>query len=230
MALLPAKDLYQYRGHVQSTAPAVEPVTADELRDYLRETSDGLPDSAANDLIAEARELIENRTGLSLITQEWTLALDYWPNNSSEPWWDGVRQGSIAELHGGRYAASLGLPRYPLQSVDSVTVYDEASNPTSVTVADTFDVDTYRTPGRITLKSGKTWPVALRASNAIIIVYTSGYGNASTDVPAGLRRAIKQMAAYLYQNRGDGCGCDTSQAFTDSGAASILSAYKVSKI
>jgi len=38
------------------------------------------------------------------------------------------------------------------------------------------------------------------------------------------------MAAYLYQNRGDGCGCDASQAFDDSGAASLLSAYKVVKI
>lgn len=226
MALLPAKDLYQYRGHVQSTAPSVEPVTADELRDYLRETSDGLPDSVANDLIAEARELIENSTGLSLITQEWTLALDYWPNNSSEPWWDGVRQGSIAELHGGRYAASLGLPRYPLQEVDSVTVYDEASNPTAITVADTFDVDTYRTPGRITLKSGKTWPVALRASNAVIIVYTSGYGDTSTDVPAGLRRAVKQVAAYLYSHRGD--DCDTGDALAQ--ADSMLDQYKVRRV
>lgn len=226
MALLPAKDLYQYRGHVQSTAPAVEPVTADELRDYLRETSAGLPDSEANDLIAQARELIENSTGLSLITQEWTLALDYWPNNSSEPWWDGMRQGSIAELHGGRYAASLGLPRYPLQDVDSVTVYDEASNPTSITVADTFDVDTYRTPGRITLKSGKTWPVALRAQNAIIIVYTSGYGDASTDVPAGLRRAVKQVAAYLYSHRGD--DCDTGDALAQ--ADSMLDQYKVRRV
>lgn len=226
MALLPAKDLYQYRGHVQSTAPAVEPVTADELRDYLRETSDGLPDSEANDLIAEARELIENSTGLSLITQEWTLAIDHWPNSSEEPWWDGVRQGAIAELYGGQYSRSLGLPRYPLQDVDSVTVYDEASNPTSITVADTFDVDTYRTPGRITLKSGKTWPVALRPQNAIIIVYTSGYGDASTDVPAGLRRAVKQVAAYLYSHRGD--DCDTGDALAQ--ADSMLDQYKVRRV
>ena len=82
----------------------------------------------------------------------------------------------------------------------------------------------------MTIQRGATWPTALRANNAIEISYTSGYGDAAADVPAPMKRAVKQMAAYLYQNRGDGCGCDTSQAFTDSGAASILSAYKVSRI
>ena len=82
----------------------------------------------------------------------------------------------------------------------------------------------------MTLKSGATWPVALRANNAIEISYTSGYGDAAADVPAPVKRAVKQMAAYLYQNRGDGCGCDASEAFNDSGAASLFSAYKVVKI
>jgi uncharacterized phiE125 gp8 family phage protein len=226
MSLLPPRDLYQYRGHVQSTAPAAEPVTVTELRDYLRETATGLPDSVAEDLIAEAREMIENNTGLALITQEWTLALDHWPNGASEPWWDGVQQGAISELYSGRYARSLDLPRYPLQAVDSVTVYDEASNSTSVTVSTVFDVDTYRTPGRITLKSGQTWPVALRAQNAIIVVYTSGYGDASTDVPAALRRAVKQVAAYLYTHRGD--ECDMGDALAQAG--SILDQYMVRRV
>lgn len=226
MSLLPPRDLHQYRGHVQTTAPAAEPVTPTEMRSYLRETTSGLSDAAADDLIAEARELIENNTGLSLITQGWTLALDRWPNGSKEPWWDGVMQGAISELYNGQYATSLSMPRYPLQAVDSVTVYDEDSDATSVTVATTFDVDTYSTPGRMTLRSGKTWPVALRANNAIIIVYTSGYGDASTDVPAGLRRAVKQVAAYLHTHRGD--ECDMGDALAAAG--SILDQYKVRRI
>jgi len=229
MALRHTVSYHQGRGNIITSAPAVEPVTAAELRTYLRETATGLPDSEADDFIAEARQYIEDQCGVAMIAQSWLMAIDRWPTQR-EPWWDGWRQGHINILHGSSSASDVKLPRFPLQAVDGVNVYDEDGNATAVVVADTFDIDTIRTPGRMTLKRGSTWPVALRANNAIEISYTSGYGNAAADVPAPMKRAVKQMAAYLYQNRGDGCGCDASQAFDDSGAASLLSAYKVVKI
>jgi uncharacterized phiE125 gp8 family phage protein len=112
--------------------------------------------------------------------------------------------------------------------VDSVTVYDEDGNSTAVTVSTTFDVDTYQVPGRITLQRGATWPVALRANNAIEIVYTAGYGSAASSVPAPIKRAVKQLAAYLHTHRGD--MCDMGDAMTDSGAASIMGQYKVKRL
>ena len=229
MALRHALTLYQDRGNVITSAPAVEPVTAADLRTYLRETATGLPDSEADDFITEARQYIEDQCNIAMITQSWLMAIDRWPTQS-EPWWDGWRQAHINVIHGATALSSVSPPRFPLQAVDGVNVYDEAGNATAVVVADTFDIDTYRTPGRMTLKRGATWPVALRANNAIEISYTSGYGSAAADVPAPMKRAVKQMAAYLYQNRGDGCGCDVSQAFEDSGAASLLSAYKVRQV
>lgn len=224
MALRSPMSLYQYRGHVQTSAPAVEPVTADELRTLLNETATGLPDAEANGFIAEAREWIEEMTGLAIITQSWKLALDRWPSHA-EPWWDGVRQGSISELYGAEGWADVDLPRFPLQAVDTVTVYDEDSNSTAVTIASTFDVDTYRKPGRITLQRGASWPVALRASNAIQIDYTAGYGDAATDAPAALRAAIKRMAAWLYTNRGD---CNEAAEATS--AKTLLRAYMVARL
>lgn len=226
MTLRSAVRLYQDRGSVIVTGPASEPVTAAELRSYLIVDSTQLPDADANALITDARTEIENRLGLAMISQSWRLSLDYWPGGQ-EDWWDGVRQGSINSIYVQNSQASVELPRWPLTSITSVTVYDEDSNATVVTVADTFDIDTYRTPGRITLKRGATWPVALRANNAIQIVYVSGYANANA-VPAPMKRAVKEMAAYLYAHRGD--ECDPTDAWTKSGAESTLGVYKVMRL
>jgi uncharacterized phiE125 gp8 family phage protein len=227
MALRAPVALHQFRANVQTTAPAVEPVTAAELRTFLRETATGLPDAEANAFIAEAREYIEEMSGLALITQTWLVALDSWPAGKSE-WWDGVRQGSIVELYGPSSYSDIALPRYPLQSIAGVNVYDEDGNATAVTVASVFDVDTYSAPGRIALKRGATWPVALRAINAIEITYVAGYGDAASDVPATLRGAVKKMAGSLYAHRGD--GCDVADAYSMSGAAGMVGAYRVKRV
>ena len=226
MSLRAAVPLHQHRGSVIVTAPASEPVTASELRTHVRADAAELPDAEANALITDARTEIETMTGLAFITQTWRLALDRWPAGG-EAWWDGVKDGSISDLYGAHSQRSIELPRWPLQSVTSVTVYDEASNSSAVTVATVFDVDLYRTPGRMTLKRGQTWPVALRASNAIEIVYVAGYTSAA-NVPPPMKRAVRQLAAYLYSHRGD--DCDPKQAYVASGADAILAGYRAMKV
>lgn len=224
MTLRPNIRLHQDRGHVRKTGPATEPVTAAELRAQLAETADGLPDAQANALIAEARELIEEMTGLAIITQVWTLALDQWPGGR-EQWWDGVREGSISEIHAPNSVRAVALPRYPLQSVDAVTVYDEASNSAAVTVAGTFDVDLFRRPGRMVLRRGAVWPIALRGSNGIEIEYTAGYASAAA-VPAIIKRAVKQVAAYLHTHAGDDCAQDDALG----AARGLLDAHTIKRL
>lgn len=225
MSLRPNIPLTQYRGHVLVTPPAIEPVTGDELRAQLSETVDGLPYAQADALIAEARELIEEMTGLALITQTWKVALDHWPSGRQQ-WWDGVRHGAISDLDIPNSMRAVTLPRYPLASVSSVTVYNEASVSASVVVADTFDVDTYRKPGRMVLRSGATWPIALRGSNAIEIEYVAGFGATASTVPATLRRAVKQVAAYLYAHYGDDCMPEDALG----AARGLLDAYTVKRL
>lgn len=227
MSLRYSPGLYQNRGHVRTVAPASEPVTADELRTHLNETATGLPDAEANAYITEAREEIERASGIAIITQTWRLSLDYWPG-AKDVWWDGVRQGHINMIHGPDNMGDVWLPAFPLQSVTSVTTYDEASNSTAVTVADVFDVDTYTYPGRLVLQRGQTWPIAMRAANAIEIVYVAGYGNSASNVPASIRRAVKQMAASIYSHRGD--GCDMQSAYVSSGAAAIMDQYRIRQV
>lgn len=225
MSLRPNFNLYQDRGSRITTNPESEPVSLMEMKRYLR-IDDNSDDIVLSDQIMEARRFIEDQIGLSFISQSWRLALDQWPAGG-EAWWDGVREMSITELYRSNVLQSVTLPRWPLVSITSITTYNEASNATAITVANVFDVDVYRTPGRITLKRGQTWPVALRSNNAIEIVYVAGYANAAA-VPMTMKRAVRQLAAFMYNHRGD--DCDASQAFADSGAASLVDQFKVMRV
>jgi hypothetical protein len=168
--------------------------------------------------ITAAREMVEEYTGLALITQVWKLTLDHWPNDRQQ-WWSGTRQGSVDELMQSGRASQVLLPRYPLRSVDTIN-----SDGVAVTIATVFIVDTQQKPGRLIVKRGYTWPVVLDNANGIDIQYTAGYGQDSSDVPASLRLAIIQMAAYMFEHRGD---CDTASAMKMSGAQSLVNSYKV---
>jgi hypothetical protein len=223
MSLREPVKLSRYRGHVVITKPHSEPMTASTLRDHLKESGAGLPDDEANSLIAEARQMIEDSIGVSFLTQTWRLALDQWPAGNG-PWWDGVRQGAIVELQG--VPRAIELPRWPLQSLAAVRVFDQYGNPQTVNTSATFDLDTYQTPGRLALKFGQTWPIALRDINAIEIDYVSGYGSSGAAVPPTLLRSLKLIAAYLYSHRGDDCS-----ALDALGAAgSTLSQFRVKRL
>jgi len=226
MALRSALDLYRPRGNRIVTDPEVEPVSVPEMKEHLRISVDNTDDDKfLTDAITESRQEIEDITGLAFVTQTWILTLDQWPSQR-EPWWDGVRQGAITELHA--MDGVMELPRYPLQSVPSANVYDDEGIATAGVVADVFDVDAQQMPGRMALKSGATWPIATREINAVDVTYIAGYGNANTDVPAPLRRAVRNMVAYVYAHRGD--GCDMGDAYHKSGAATIAGRYRVVKI
>lgn len=225
MSIRPAIQQYQQRGSVLVTAPTIEPVNLATMRTHLRlDDSDTREDTYIQQLISEARQEIEDAAGIALLQQTWRLTVDRWPG-IREQWWEGTLEAHINILHGSY--GWLVLPRYPLLSVDSVTVYDEDGTATSVTVSNVFDVDTEQQPGRLALKSGQTWPVALRPTNAIEIEYKAGYGTSANDVPLPLRRAIRNLVAHFYQHRGD---CESNQAMSQSGADKLVSQYKALKV
>lgn len=222
MSLIPTKDLYQHRGHALVTAPAAEPVTADEFRAHIRDVD--MTDTEAEGWIESARVMIEDKIGVAMISQTWRLALDSWPCGRKDVWWGGWRQGAIGELNG--EPVPVVIPRAPLVTVDTVTVYDDSDGSTAVDVATTFYVDTYANPARLVLRPTATWPYANRDANAIEIVYTAGYGASGASVPAPLRLAVLNVAAYLYSHRGDEC----TAADAMSAASAQLSNYKRARI
>lgn len=222
MALRSAYPEFPHRGNRQIAAPAIEPVTAAELRTQLRSDLGVLSDAEALSIIAQARNMIEEMSGLALINQTWRLTLDNWPGYY-EPWWDGVRQAAVTELAGGR-PRTITFPRYPLSSVSAVRTYDEAGNATTRTVATFFTVDIESRPGRMGLKSGQVWPTATQDINAVQIDYVAGFGAAASDVPPILRASVLTLAGYYYEHRGE---CDMRMAYALSGTADTVSAYMV---
>ena len=59
-----------------------------------------------------------------------------------------------------------------------------------------------REPARIVLRTGETFPTALRVANAIEVIYVVGYASAFA-IPEPIRIGMLQHIAYMYEHRGD---------------------------
>ncbi len=215
----------QHYGNVRVAGPSVEVVLLEDLRTHARVVHKE-DDEYLLKLIVEAREEIEDTSGLAFISQTWQMTMDRWPGHRNQ-WWDGVRELPVTELEGG-FPSIIEPIRYPLISVDTINVFDEDSNSTAVTIASVFDIDVISKPGRVSLQRGATWPIASRSINSIEINYTAGYGTGVVDVPTPLTRAVRNMAGYLYDHRGS--GCTPAAAYSESGAAATINRYRSARL
>lgn len=156
--------------------PAEEPVLLAEAKAHLRvETAD--EDTLITSLVAVARQKCEAFQRRVYCTQTWELWLDGFPGESV-----------------------IELPHSPVQSVTAIKHYDADDVETLFPATDYF-VDTVSQPGRVVLRSGKSWPDAtLRSANGVCIVYVAGYG-AAVDVPETVKHAIKLLVGHFYENR-----------------------------
>ncbi len=91
----------------RTTPPALEPVTVSEAKNFLR-IDGNVEDALLADMIKAARIGAEQQTGLSFITQTWTLAYDDCP----PPY--------------------VSLPHGPVQSVATVIAMDENEQSTTI--------------------------------------------------------------------------------------------------
>jgi uncharacterized phiE125 gp8 family phage protein len=201
------------------TAPVSEPVSVSDAKAHMRvETSDD--DALIQGLIIAARQSAESFTGRSLITQTWQLWLDNFYESGLSPdyWWDGMREGPITGLA----HRSILIPRPPLLSVQSVTVYDDADVGTVWGSANYF-VDTARAPGRLAVRNGSAWPMATRAINGVCITFQAGYGASGGSVPAAIRQGILAHATWLYENRGDRVDAESMAMGHDPTALPVIS-------
>ncbi len=158
--------------------PTDEPLTLTELKNQLRIDSND-EDTFLRSLITVARRLLERYTFRSFMTQTWQLNLDAFPSSDEE---------------------CIRLPMGPVQSVTSVTYYDESG------VQQTLSPSVYKTdivsePGRIYLAENESWPTnVLDELNAVTIIYVAGYESADS-VPSELKQAMLLMCGDLYLNR-----------------------------
>ena len=166
---------------VEATA---EPITIDEVRQYLRlSTSDTSENALLNSWIKAMRQLAENITQRQLMPATWELILDAFP------------------------VSGIELPRGPLStdSTDVVITYLDSSGSTQILSATAYTVDYETDPGIVTPSYGNVWPETQDFINAVRITYISGYyttsATASDAVPDAIKTWIKMRIGTIYENR-----------------------------
>lgn len=167
------------------TPPAVEPLTLEETKSYLRvEHADD--DDLITALIVGARGHVEARTRRALITQTWRMIFDAWPVD-------------------GR----LTIPLAPVRELSAARVYDSAGVAHALDT-ETFVLDAAASPGVVGFPP---WAVAVpgRAVAGIEIDFVAGFGDAGADVPEPLRQAMRQLVAHWYDNRGIAAGAPAAE-------------------
>ena len=141
------------------TAPAVEPLSLDEAKAFLRVEHDD-DDALIAALAAGSRIHVETQTRRALITQDWRLSFDVWPEE-------------------GRIAIRPG----PLQEVTAAWVYDFDGN------ARTIDLQSFVPDLGASALAFAPWamPQPGRLAAGIELDVTVGYGVAATDaeIPTG---------------------------------------------
>ena len=182
-------------GLIVSTEPTAEPLSLQEVKEYLR-VEDATDERVVQPLITAARQFAESHMNRALMQQTFTLTLDA-VVDQNEPLYEGMRTAPDINY----YKNYIVLPKSPVQSVTSVKTYDDSDTATTM-AATKYYVDTAREPGRIVLRTGETFPTALRVANAIEVIYVAGYTSAFA-IPEPIRLGMLQHIAYMYEHRGD---------------------------
>lgn len=178
------------------TEASTYPLEVKDVKNFLKldENEDEL---YVRSLIGSATEYVESYTSLSLINRTLKLSLDYL-SEIDVPLWEGTRTGPDITIR----KTIINLPSSPVSSVTHIKTFDDQDTETTF-ASSKYYVDTASKPARIILRSGETWPTALRVGNAVEITYVAGYGTSPKQVPEQIRLAMMQYIAFMYEHRGD---------------------------
>jgi uncharacterized phiE125 gp8 family phage protein len=136
-------------------------------------------DAYITSLIQVAREYVEERLDLTLITTVWQARYDVFPI------WE------------------MLLPRPPMQQQNVTVTYRNESGAllTITSAGSAFQVDHLTTPGRIYPLYNGVWPAVRGDENSVMVQWTAGYGGTGSAVPATVRHAILLLVAHWYGTR-----------------------------
>lgn len=162
-----------------TSAPAIEPITLDELKNRLRITTCHF-DSELQDLLKSARTTIENESYRRLITQTVEMHIQDFP-------------GTYGDIE---------IRLAPIQSITHIKYYDQDDTLATYSSANYY-TDLTSTPPRIVLEESQSWPLTQQARpNKVVITLVAGYGSTTASIPAAARLAIVE---YCRAHRSD---CD----------------------
>jgi len=163
-------------GYLIQKQPEDEPLTLEEVKEYLRVDTDSEDDLITSFIIA-ARRQVEARTYRPLITQSWLLSLDF---------------SEISDI--------VEINKFPLQTVDSIKYFDIDGNIQTID-SSKYIVDKNSNPCRVQFTD---LPSTIKNQiNAMQIKFTCGYGDLASDVPDDIKLAMKFIIGHYYENRQD---------------------------
>lgn len=156
-----------------TTTPTALPLTISDAKRHLgvTDTTHDLDIAAA---IRAARNFIENRTGLVLITTSYELKLEGFPDE-------------------------IEIPKAPLSAVNSLDYYDVDGVLTNVPTFQTWT--TTGTTALLTPDPSTVWPATQSdRRDAVVVSFDAGYGASDDDVPDEAKYAIRLLVRHWYDN------------------------------
>lgn len=151
----------------------VEPITATEAKRHLRVDSSA-DDTLIDGYIASARDWVEGETGVRLVEQEVTEAVD-------------------------RFHGPARIRAWPISADGDVTVSyrDAAGEFQTITTA---TIANATRPGVLRPAVGTRWPTC---AMGISVTFTAGFPDADS-IPAALKQAMLVMLTAFYEDREGG--------------------------
>jgi uncharacterized phiE125 gp8 family phage protein len=185
--------------------PAIEPVSLDDAKTWLRVSHDD-ENALISDLVIAARSRVERHTGLALIQQGFTETLDDW---------------AAHRLSG--FGRAFTLARAPLISVDTVAIENRDGGVTN------WDQSEYRIEageaGRLVAIYPHTLPCPEVPAGGIVISFTAGFGQSEDDVPQPLREAVLRLVGEAYGGVEPAESARRGEGTMPEAVARLLSAY-----
>lgn len=151
-------------------------VSVSEAKAHLR-VYHSEDDSYLGSLVLSATQVIEHETKHALITRQFVLGMDQFPEDE------------------------IVLPRSPLGAVSSIT-YTDTAGALQTLSSSVYLVYQVNAVPRIKRKASQTWPnISTEGGLPISVTFTAGYGAISANIPQSLRHAVLLQAAHMYENR-----------------------------
>lgn len=155
-------------------APASEPVSASDFRDFHLNISDSTLETGLDELVTTVRTFLERQYDKAIITQTITETFDRWP----------------------LYHNYIELSVSPVASVSSVKYYDE-DNTLQTWASSNYDVTKSRIDCKIMLSETGSFPDVYDKPDAIVVEYKAG----DSAAPENVKHFIRQAVGRLYYDK-----------------------------
>ena len=159
---------------VLKTPPVLEPIGLDEVKAHSRIDLDN-DDLLIQDKILAVRTMVELIYDLAMITQTWTMYLDWFPD-------------------------CIQIFKRPVQSVTSVKYLDGGGIYQTVDPA-LYWTDLNARPPRLVRAQNANWPYVQPRPSAVAVEFIAGFGDKRENVPPHLLTGLLYKTADLYEHR-----------------------------